>query len=149
MRWRLRGPASPALPAISSFCQGRPSRKRAMHMLASGVLAATAFVALHEPTAASTSFDGNWRVLATTTSGKCDPYLGYGLVIIDGQVLSREVRGVSGRVTPAGKVAVTMRRQGSTMTGSGRLEGGSGSGSWTAQSAAGRRVGEWRARRRA
>jgi hypothetical protein len=120
------------------------------HILLQSFLAGSALLlATQTPSSANTSFDGNWSVLATTTGGKCDPYLGYRLVIMDGRVFSREARGVSGWVTGAGRVAVTMRGTGSTITGVGRLARGAGSGRWTAQSPSGPCVGEWRAKLRA
>ena len=106
-----------------------------------------AFLALLTPIAAKTTFDGRWSVTATTTQGSCDRSVRYGIVIIDGQVLSGDVSGVSGRVTPSGSVTVTVRRKGGTVSGTGRLGASSGGGRWTAQASSGRCAGEWQAQR--
>jgi hypothetical protein len=117
-------------------------------LLAAALIAGAAFL-MPRPAAASASFDGRWSVVAKTETGKCDPYLGYQLVIIGGRVLSPQAGGVSGRVTPAGFVSVTIRGSGAIVVGSGRLVGGDGSGRWMAQSPSGRCTGEWQAKRRA
>jgi hypothetical protein len=106
-----------------------------------------AFLVLQTPIAAKTIFDGPWSMAATTTQGSCDRSVRYRIIIIDGQVLSGDVNGVSGRVTPSGSVTVTVRRRESTVSGTGRLGASSGSGRWTAQSPSGRCLGEWQAER--
>jgi hypothetical protein len=112
------------------------------------VLGGSGIAALEAPAAAVTPFDGHWSVVARTTGGKCDPYLGFQLDVVDGRILSRQAD-VSGRVTAAGAVTVTIRGKGSQIDGTGRLYGGSGSGRWSELSPSGGCRGDWKAKRRA
>jgi hypothetical protein len=96
---------------------------------------------------AKTPFDGPWEVSAVTTQGSCDRSARYRINIIDGQVLSGDITGVSGRVAANGSVTVTVRRKDGTAVGSGRLGGESGSGRWTIRSPTRNCAGDWQARR--
>jgi hypothetical protein len=93
-----------------------------------------------------TMFDGTWSLSANTISGSCSSY-GFRLNVINGRVVSPGVAGVSGRVTPAGSVSVTVRQGNGIVSGAGRLSARSGTGRWTGRSPSGRCVGYWQARR--
>src|SRR6266536_5671262 len=56
-----------------------------------------------------TMFDGTWSLSANTTAGSCGSY-GFRVNVIHGRVVSPGVAGISGRVTPAGTVSVTVRQ---------------------------------------
>jgi hypothetical protein len=111
------------------------------------MLACLALLAAQAPAAAKSVFDGSWRVSATTTGGSCDRSFSYRIVIIDGRVMSGDIRGVSGSVAASGSVTVSVRRDDGTVVGSGHLGASSGSGRWTAQSRSGKCVGAWQAER--
>jgi len=112
------------------------------------VLACLAAIGAQCPAAAKTAFDGPWRVTTTTAEGKCDRVLHYRIIIIDGRVMSGDIRGVSGRVTPSGSVTVTVSRKEGTALGSGRLGANSGSGRWKVRSStSGDCAGDWQAER--
>jgi hypothetical protein len=91
-------------------------------------------------------FDGTWNLSASTTAGSCGSY-GFRVNVTNGRVVSPGVGGVSGRVTPAGNVSVTVRQSSGVVSGAGRLGARSGSGRWTARSQSGRCVGYWQAQR--
>ncbi len=91
-------------------------------------------------------FDGTWNLSANTTAGSCGSY-GFRVSVVHGRVVSPGVGGVSGRVTPAGSVSVTVHQSSGTVSGTGRLYGRSGSGRWVARSSTGRCVGYWQAQR--
>jgi hypothetical protein len=91
-------------------------------------------------------FDGTWNMSANTTAGSCGSY-GFRVSVIHGRVVSPGVGGVSGRVTPAGSVSVTVHQSSGTVSGTGRLYGRSGTGRWVARSSTGRCVGYWQAQR--
>jgi hypothetical protein len=92
------------------------------------------------------SFDGTWNLSANTTAGSCGSY-GFRVSVINGRVVSPGIGGVSGRVTPAGNVSVTVRQSSGTVSGAGRLHARSGNGRWVARSPSGRCVGYWQAQR--
>jgi hypothetical protein len=106
----------------------------------------------HDPGFASldyaprTRFDGSWNLSANTTAGSCGSY-GFRVSVIKGRVVSPGVAGVSGRVTPAGNVSVTVRQSSGTVSGAGRLYARSGTGRWVTRSPSGRCVGYWQAQR--
>jgi hypothetical protein len=93
-----------------------------------------------------TRFDGTWSLSANTIAGSCGSY-GFRVSVVKGRVVSPGVPGVSGRVTPAGNVAVTVRQSSGTVSGAGRLSARSGTGRWVARSPSGRCVGYWQAQR--
>lgn len=93
-----------------------------------------------------TRFDGTWNLSANTTAGSCGSY-GFRVSVIKGRVVSPGVGDVSGRVTSAGNVSVTVRQSSGTVSGAGRLYARSGTGRWVARSPSGRCVGYWQARR--
>ena len=93
-----------------------------------------------------TMFDGAWSLSANTTAGSCGSY-GFRVSVINGRVVSPGVGGVSGRVTSAGGVSVTVRQGNGIVSGAGRLSTRSGTGRWTARSSSGRCVGYWQAQR--
>src|SRR5262249_52988867 len=67
-----------------------------------------------------TMFDGTWSLTANTVAGSCGSY-GLRVNVSNGRVVSPGVPGVSGRVTPAGNVSVTVRQSIGTVSGAGRL----------------------------
>ncbi len=93
-----------------------------------------------------TMFDGTWNLSANSVAGSCGSY-GFRVNVINGRVVSPGVGGVSGRVTRAGNVSVTVRQSSGTVSGVGRLSARSGTGRWTARSPSGRCIGYWQAQR--
>lgn len=111
------------------------------------LLASSMLLALAGATEAKSPFDGPWNISATTTQGSCDRSVHYRITIIDWQVKSGDITGVSGRVSPNGSVSVTVHRKDGTAVGSGRLSGDSGAGRWTVQSPSKKCAGDWQAQR--
>ena len=91
------------------------------------------------------SFDGTWSVTAVTRSGNCDSSFRFPISVVGGRVVSQDFAGVSGRVTPAGGVSVTVVQGDRYVRGTGRLSGNSGGGSWTARASTGGCTGVWQA----
>jgi hypothetical protein len=119
-----------------------------MRSTVSAAVLGLSLTALQAPATAKTAFDGSWLVTARTTEGACDRLVHYRIVIIDGRVMSGDIRGVSGQVGASGSVSVRVQRDEGTAQGSGRLGASSGSGRWTVQSSTkGRCAGEWQAER--
>ncbi len=117
-----------------------------------GLAAATIFlVGPAQPVvAAQASFDGSWSVLIITDTGECDRAYRYGIRIERGQIVYGGEAGVAftGRVESNGQLAATVRRGEQIATGSGRLSGNAGAGTWKGQSSTGACAGRWEAERR-
>jgi hypothetical protein len=110
-------------------------------------LACAALLAVPGTSAARTVYDGTWSVTATATAGRCGSFFRFPLAVINGRVVSSGVAGVSGRVTPAGAVSVSVRQGNGVVFGAGHLGRSWGAGRWTARSASGRCAGRWQAQR--
>ena len=130
-----------------------------MHLLRSltGVAFVVAFTAgtiflfgWSKPISAQANFDGSWSVLIITETGECDRAYRYGIRIERGQIVYSGEAGIAftGRVESNGQVAATVRRGEQSATGSGRLAGSSGAGTWKGQSSTGACGGRWEAERR-
>jgi hypothetical protein len=99
-----------------------------------------------EPAKAQASFEGSWSVLIITDNGECDRAYRYGIRIERGQIVYDGEAWVAftGRVESSGQLATTVRR-GEHATGSGRLTGSTGAGTWKGQMSLGACAGRWEA----
>jgi len=100
------------------------------------------------PAFAASNFDGQWSVLIVTQKGTCDRAYRYPVKIESGSVgyAGSASFNVSGKVNPTGAVVVTVSRGSQSATGTGRMSGTGGSGTWVAGS--GECSGTWTAERR-
>ncbi len=100
--------------------------------------------------ALAATLDGNWSVLIITEKGDCDRAYRYPLAVAAGQVRYTGEAGanVSGTVTSAGAVKVSIRMGDKGASGSGRLSGGSGAGTWQGVGNGARCSGRWEAEKR-
>lgn len=100
--------------------------------------------------AAAAAFDGSWSVLIVTNQGDCDRGYRYGVRIANGKVDYEGTADIqlSGTVSPAGAVAVTVRRGSQNANGTGRISANSGSGTWRGRGSTGECSGTWEAERR-
>lgn len=94
--------------------------------------------------------DGRWSVLVITETGNCDQAYRYEVAVDDGKVsyAGREQVQFSGTVATSGAVKVNIRLGEQGATGSGRLSGSSGAGSWQGTGSRGSCAGRWEAERR-
>ncbi len=94
----------------------------------------------------SVKFDGSWSVQLVGSTGLCGSGSSQVLTILNGSVRAGG-SGVSvwGQVGPSGLVSLALQRAGVQGSASGRLSGGSGSGSWSVLSLG--CSGHWTARR--
>jgi hypothetical protein len=100
--------------------------------------------------ASAAAQDGNWSVLIITEKGDCDRAYRYPLAVANGQVRYTGDSGanVSGTVNSAGVVKVIIRLGDKGASGSGRLSGGSGSGTWQGAGGGASCAGRWEAEKR-
>jgi hypothetical protein len=122
------------------------TRTRGLLVLAALSLAA-AFPALR-PAEAVPSYDGIWSVVIVTNLGLCDPSYRYPIRITKGAVVNAGNAAVTitGKVEKNGAVIVNVAAGDKTATGTGRLAGKTGGGSWSGGNGA--CSGIWQAERR-
>jgi hypothetical protein len=115
--------------------------------MAAGVAGAFALPAL-QPAQAVPSYDGVWSVVILTKLGICDSSYRYPIRISRGQVGNAGNANVTitGKVGKDGSLVVNVSAGDKTATGTGRLLGKSGSGSWSGGNGA--CSGVWQAERR-
>jgi hypothetical protein len=106
---------------------------------ASAIIGSTASLAVPR-------YDGLWSVSIVTEKGDCDPGYRYPVRISNGALANAgdSVFTITGRVGGTGTITVTVSGGGKHATGSGRLAGNLGMGSWTGGSCSG----SWTAERR-
>jgi hypothetical protein len=114
-----------------------------------GFLAATAIAAASMASTASFAlprYDGLWSVSIVTRKGDCDPGYRYPVRITNGTLSNAGDTNftVSGKVGSTGAITVTVSAAGRSATGSGRLAGDAGTGSWIGGACSG----TWTAERR-
>jgi hypothetical protein len=116
-----------------------------------GRVALCAGIAIVGTLLSSTSFagpvyDGVWSVLIHTEKGDCDPGYRYPVRISNGHLANAGDAAftITGAVAPTGAITVTVSAAGKSASGSGRLAGTEGGGSWTGGSCSG----SWTAERR-
>jgi hypothetical protein len=112
-------------------------------------LAATAIAASTMASSASFAlprYDGLWSVSIVTQKGDCDPGYRYPVRITNGTLSNAGDSNftVSGKVGATGAITVTVSAAGKSATGSGRLAGDAGIGSWIGGACSG----TWTAERR-
>jgi len=108
-------------------------------IVASAIIASTASFAVPR-------YDGLWSVSIVTEKGDCDRGYRYPIRISNGLLANAgdSVFTITGKVGGAGTITVTVSGGGRNATGSGRLAGNMGMGSWIGGSCSG----SWTAERR-
>ena len=115
------------------------------HLLA--ILAACACQLLAIAAEARSSYDGRWNITFVTQSGDCNPAYSYSVNIENGVITSPNVGTFRGNVTGSGAVRASVAVQEKHASGSGKLKGVMGRGTWTGWSGDQRCVGFWTAQR--
>jgi hypothetical protein len=115
--------------------------------LATTIAAAAALPAL-APAEAVPGYDGIWSVVIVTKTGICDTSYRYPIRISKGNVenAGNATVTISGRVAKNGTLVVNVSAGDQTATGTGKLNGKTGSGSWSGGNGA--CAGVWQAERR-
>jgi hypothetical protein len=99
---------------------------------------------------AQASFDGSWSILIVTQAGDCDRAYRYAVQIESGRIVYDGSAGVefTGRVDRNGRVSATLQRGEQSASGTGRLSGNRGAGTWKGRSQISQCSGYWEAERR-
>lgn len=121
---------------------------RARGLAVMAALATAAVIPAPSPAEAVPGYDGVWSVVIITKEGICDPSYRYPIRIHNGNLGNAGTASVSisGRVGKNGLVTVNVSTGDKTATGTGRLAGRSGMGSWSGGNGA--CSGVWQAERR-
>lgn len=110
-------------------------------------LAACACQLLVTGAEARTPFDGSWSITFVTQRGDCNPSYVYPVNIENGMITSPGVQSFRGDVTNSGAVRASVSMQDKHATGSGKLSGVLGRGTWSGWSGDQRCAGAWTAQR--
>jgi len=102
------------------------------------------------PATAQAAFNGIWSVLIMTDRGACDRAYRYPVRIANGRVsyAGQADFNVNGRVARNGAVSVSVNRGEQRASGSGRLNGGWGAGTWRGAGGQSACSGSWTAEKR-
>ncbi|RZN33737.1 hypothetical protein [Bradyrhizobium sp. Leo121] len=96
---------------------------------------------------ARSAYDGRWVLVFVTQHGPCDPTYSFAVNIINGIVTHPNLVNFRGRVARSGAVRASVTVHEKYASGSGRLVGPSGRGTWSGHSGKGRCAGYWIAQR--
>ena len=107
--------------------------------------AAISLVALTSVAEARSAFDGAWDLVFVTQRGACDPTYNFSVNINDGVVTHPNLVRFRGNVARSGAVRASVTVQDRYASGSGRLAGNSGRGTWSGYSGSARCSGYWTA----
>jgi hypothetical protein len=96
---------------------------------------------------ASSAYDGSWDLAFVTQTGSCDPSYNFTVNITDGIVTHPNLVRFKGYVAKSGSVRASVTVQDKFASGTGRLFGTSGRGSWSGYAGSARCSGYWTAQR--
>jgi hypothetical protein len=96
---------------------------------------------------ARSAYDGSWDLAFVTQSGSCDPAYNFTVNISDGIVTHPNLVKFRGYVAKSGSVHASVTVHDKFASGTGRLFGTSGRGSWSGHAGNGRCSGYWTAQR--
>ncbi len=96
---------------------------------------------------ARTSYDGSWDLVFVTQRGSCDPSYNFSVNIDHGIVTHPNLVKFRGYVAGSGAVRASVTVHDKFASGTGKLTGSSGRGSWSVRAAGGRCSGYWTAQR--
>ena len=120
-----------------------------IHVLAMAALSLGCALTAPVPARAA-SHDGNWSVLIVTERGDCDRGYRYNVAVSDGRVryIGNGAVNLDGSVAANGAVKVNIRLGDKGASGTGRLSGDSGNGTWRGIGPNANCAGHWEAGRR-
>jgi hypothetical protein len=105
------------------------------------------FVALAPTANARSTYDGSWDLVFVTQRGACDPTYNFTVNISDGVVTHPNLVRFKGYVAKSGAVRASVTVQDKYASGSSRLSGASGRGTWRGHAGNARCSGYWTAHR--
>jgi hypothetical protein len=105
------------------------------------------YLVLTPAAGARSAYDGSWDLIFVTQRGACDPTYNFSVNITNGIVTHPNLVKFGGYVARSGAVRASVTVQDKFASGSGRLTGNSGRGTWSGHSGQARCLGYWTAQR--
>ena len=105
------------------------------------------FMALTSTALARSPYDGSWDLVFVTQRGACDPAYDFTVNVSNGNVTHPNLLKFTGYVARSGAVRASVTVHDKYASGSGRLSGASGRGTWSGHAGSSRCAGYWTARR--
>jgi hypothetical protein len=96
---------------------------------------------------ARSAYDGSWDLVFVTQRGTCDPSYTFTVNIADGIVTHPNLVRFKGYVANSGSVRASVTVQDKFASGTGRLSGSTGRGTWSGREGSSRCSGNWTAQR--
>ena len=96
---------------------------------------------------ARSAYDGSWELIFVTQRGACDPTYNFSVNVTNGIVTHPNLVKFRGYVARSGAVRASVTVQDKFASGSGRLIGNSGRGTWSGHSGPASCLGYWTAQR--
>ena len=96
---------------------------------------------------ARSSYDGSWNLTFVTQYGPCDPTYNFSVDISNGIITNPNLVRFRGYVSRSGAVRASVTVQDKYASGSGRLAGATGRGTWSGHAGSARCAGSWVAQR--
>jgi hypothetical protein len=96
---------------------------------------------------ARSNYDGSWNLVFFTQYGPCDPTYNFSVNISNGIITQPNLVRFRGYVSRAGAVRASVAVQEKYATGSGRLVGATGHGTWKGRAGNAQCAGSWTAQR--
>jgi len=111
------------------------------------MIAAVCFLTPASFAHARSAYDGSWDLAFVTQRGSCDPSYNFTVNITDGIVTHPNLVKFKGYVAKSGSVHASVTVHDKFASGTGRLFGTSGRGTWSCREGSGRCAGYWTAQR--
>jgi hypothetical protein len=111
------------------------------------LIAAVCLVAPASAAHARSTYDGSWGLAFVTQRGSCDPSYNFTVNVSDGIVTHPNLVRFKGYVAKSGSVHASVTVQDRFASGTGRLFGTSGRGTWSGYAGSARCSGYWTAQR--
>src|SRR5580693_2487107 len=111
------------------------------------MITAVCFLAAASVAHARSDYDGSWDLVFVTQRGSCDPSFNFAVNISDGIVSHPNLVKFRGYVAKSGSVHASVTVHDKFASGTGRLVGASGRGTWSGSAGGARCSGYWTAQR--
>jgi hypothetical protein len=132
---------------VCSEATALPDGELSMKTPSLWMIAVACFIAPTSLAHARSAYDGSWDLVFVTQGGSCDPSYNFTVNISDGIVTHPNLVKFKGYVAKSGSVHASVTVHDKFASGTGRLSGTSGRGTWSGLAGSARCTGYWTAQR--